>query len=283
MVKICKFTIQLTNDLEDVIEHLAGAFRTVGWFIFEQTTDAVTVRSPSSIYDNKHLFVKFNIFLDKNLTYGVNASVYKETELVNGVVRPKGNPIIFGSTINTIGEYALVANETSFVLVPPVTQTHRFRYGTWAGLLKVADGTPHSLSDGNFIPLFFLSDRQEGSLLREYPHTDPTSPLHFVQTPSGMSFNIFLPLKVTAGYRWVQDRGFSKTVINLLTLGVMVGDCLVPVLYSPSAFIIWKPERQFYYAPASSLKDFLVSMETPVGTLITAAELPPDGAILAFK
>lgn len=280
MAKFQKFTIEGSDTLTDVLAKIKDAFSAVGWFIYSEGDDFVTVRSPQAFSPTKYLFCQFKIFPDKNLIYGVNASVYREIDEWDA---PAGDPITFGSTINAIGEYVLAANNTSFFLIPPRTQTHRYRYGTWAGLLKVPNDAPVAISSGNYIPLFFLSDRKEGANLREHPHTDPTSPTHAIVTPSGLIFNTFLPLRYTHGYRWAQDRGVSKMVIGNLILGAVFGETLLPILYSPDIFLIWKPERQFYFAPPSTEKDFLVEIESPVGTLMPTAEAPPDGAIICLK
>lgn len=278
MVEITKLNIGLTDSLQGVIGSIASAFQSVGWVIVNQTTDEVTVKSPQALYPNKYLFVTFTAPPNENLTYGINVSVYKQVD-ANG--NPTGTPVTLGSTINSIGEYILVANETAFFLIPPVTQTHRFRYGTWAGLLKTVEFAPAAITQGNNIPLFLLADRMEGALYRDYPHTEATSPTHVIITPADLNFNTFLPLRFTHGYRWAQDRGISKIIITPLTLGAVFGENLLPILYAPNIFLIWKPENQFYYAPPSTERDFLIETETPIGRLTTVAEAPFGGAYLA--
>jgi len=276
---IVDFEVVVNNDIEGVLSAVKQAFQQGGWQIVSEGAREFTVSSPLALEGNKFLYAKFFYPEGKGLPYGLDVAVYRELDESGS---PQ-NPITFGSTVHTAGIYTLVTTSTAFFLLPPIERTHRFRYGTWAGLLKPLEGNYPFQVGGNIIPLFFLSDRWMGDLTRQYNHVVSTQPTHFVQYPNGFSTNDFLPLRVHPGIGLPFGRVVGgKMRLSTLMLGLVMGNYLLPPLHNPELYLLWEVSES-YSAPRKTVKGYLVNMPTPLGELVPCAEVPPDGASLLAR
>jgi len=269
--------INVNDPMLTTMTNLAQIFRNAGWSVVVDNNSPVgdfTVTSPGKVGGNFPLVAKFVADTSStNWERGVKLLLYRVT------YPTPSQPVEFATTLITGGKYTLVINDYGFIIVPPEAQTHRFQFGTWAGLLlpfaPIYDIPP---SQWKATPLFFTTDRVIGDKERSERHINPTKPTNLLQTPEGEIYSTFLVAHLSLGRATVLEKERRMHILPLIFC-VEWGDYVIPYLMSPALFVEVHTQKVFYL-PTESYKDFLKPRMTPWGRVVACGELPPQGAIL---
>jgi len=269
--------INITDPMATTMGKLAQVFSDAGWTVEVDPASPVgdfTVTSPGKVGENFPLVARF-VADTSSLSWerGINIVLYRVT------YPTVGEPMEFASTIVTGGTYTLAINSLGFVITPPETQTHRFQYGTWAGLLlpfsPIYDLPP---SEWVATPLFFTTDRILGFAERSERHIIPTKTTNILQTPEEEVYDTFMIAHLHLGKMTPLERDKDKFILPLVFC-VPWGDYVLPYMIAPTFFVEVNPMRTFYL-PVESYKDFLKPRILPFGKVVACGELPPQGATL---
>lgn len=275
--------IDARQPIDDAISKIAAVFDEAGWDILVQESRAVVVKSPESANGN-YLRVKWSAAEDERrdseaggaFKWGVLVAIGRE----NSDSAP-GWTENFASTIFHGGAYTFVISPTSFVLLPPETQTHRFSYGTWCTLLYPIIPT-YVRNQGNKVPFLFMGDRAMGAYERQFLHTQNYAPVFLLHFPNGEQTNSVAVMHASLGRKFIFQRDRYQYIIPFSVFD-SDGVYLTPVLSAPHWFVEINPLTQTYLPTLQSvgIGDFLVpKMVLRAIKVVPCGLLPPDGAKL---